>query len=158
MATETFHTTTTWVGNDGTGTTEPTFGRDSELSADGRPTIPAAPPPKFGGDLSGWSPEDLLGVAVSQCHMLWFLHLCQRNSVVVESYVDHTSTVLETQGSKGAVTGVDLRATVQVSAGEAELVHSLFDKAGELCYVARSLNCPVTHSIEVVGADPTARS
>lgn len=158
MATEVFHTTTTWAGNDGTGTAEPTFGRDSELSAESRPTIPGGPTPQYGGDHTGWSPEDLLGLAVSQCHMLWFLHLCQRNSVVVESYVERTSTTLQTHGSKGVVTGVDLDATVELSSGDVELARTLFDKAGELCYIARTLNCPVTHRVEVVAVDPAARS
>ena len=147
--------TITWTGNDGTGTADGSFSRESEIAADGRPTIPASPPANFAGAEGGWSPEDLLAAAVSQCHMLWFLHLCARNGVIVQSYVDNATATLETQGSKGSITAVALRATVGISAGEAELTHSLFEKAGDLCYIAKSLNCPVTHHLDVV-IDPGA--
>ncbi len=100
MGTHQFDTTLRWTGNDGRGTAPKDFGRDGELEAEGRPTLPTLPPSAFAGGEGGWSPEHLLVGAVSQCHMLWYLHLCQRNGVVVEDYVDHASGELEVTGSK----------------------------------------------------------
>lgn len=151
MGTHQFDTTLRWTGNDGRGTAPKDFGRDGELEAEGRPTLPTLPPSAFAGGEGGWSPEHLLVGAVSQCHMLWYLHLCQRNGVVVEDYVDHASGELEVTGSKGAMASVTLRAEVRISAGDPQAATELFTTAGELCYVARSLNCPVHHVVEVTG-------
>ena len=52
--------TTTWTGDCGTGTSGyRDFDRDHESVADGRPPLLL-----------------LLVAALSQCHMLWYLHLC----------------------------------------------------------------------------------
>ena len=140
-----FRTTLSWVGNDGTGTATPTYAKDGELAAEGRPTIPTIPPDGTGG----WSPEHLLLGSVSQCHMLWYLHLCARNGVVVESYEDDATCRLEVTGSEGAVRDVALHARVGISSGEVDTAVGLFELAGEKCYVARSLAEPVRHTVEV---------
>lgn len=152
MATELFDVTLTWTGNDGTGTSTGRFSREGELAAERRPTIPTSSRPARPDAVHGWTPEDLLAGSVAECHMLWFLHLCSRNAITVESYVDNATATLETEGSHGSVTLVELRATVDISAGDIELTRTLFDKAGELCYIANSLNCPVHHEITVRGA------
>jgi organic hydroperoxide reductase OsmC/OhrA len=140
-----FRTTLTWVGNDGSGTSTRSYAKDGELAADGRPTIPTIPPDGTGG----WSPEHLLLGSVSQCHMLWYLHLCARNGVVVESYEDSASCRLVVEGSTGSVRDVTLHAVVEISSGDPATAREIFDLAGEKCYVARSLAEPVAHSVAV---------
>ena len=44
--------------------------------------------PGYLGDGSRHNPEDLLVAALSACHMLWYLHLCAVNRVVVTDYED----------------------------------------------------------------------
>lgn len=144
-----YEITQRWTGNDGSGTSTSRFGRQGELAAEGRPTIPTGPSRDFQGEGGNWSPEDLLAGAVSQCQMLWYLHLCSRNDIVVEDYSDRCTAYLEVDKSRGQVTEVTLDAEVTISAGDRELAERLFEKAGELCYVARSLNCPVRHQISV---------
>jgi organic hydroperoxide reductase OsmC/OhrA len=149
------HVTQRWVGNDGNGTADADFGRDGELAADGRPTIPTGPTPEYQGGPGSWSPEDLLAGAVSQCTMLWFLHLCQRNAVVVSSYVDDVTATLVVAGSSGEVSEVALDVTVGIATGDEALVRSLFEKANDLCYVARSLTTDVVHRLTIDGPSAT---
>ncbi|MFZ4517880.1 MAG: OsmC family protein [Microthrixaceae bacterium] len=151
MAVHHFETTLRWTGNDGRGTGPRDFARHGELDAADRPTVPTLPPPAFAGGEGGWSPEHLLVGAVSQCHMLWYLHLCQRNGVVVEDYVDHASGELEVARAEGRMASVTLRAEVRISAGDPEVARDLFATAGELCYITRSLNCPVELHVQVSG-------
>jgi organic hydroperoxide reductase OsmC/OhrA len=69
--------TTTWTGDRGTGTSGyRDYDRDHESVADGRPPLPGSSDPAFRGDPARWNPELLLVAALSQCHMLWYLHLC----------------------------------------------------------------------------------
>ena len=105
------------------------------------------------GAPGNWSPEDLLAGAVSQCTMLWFLHLCQRNSVVVSSYIDHATANLTVEGSRGALSEIALDVSVSIAAGDEDLVRSLFEKANELCYVARSLTTSVVHQLRIERTD-----
>ena len=144
-----FAVTLAWTGNDGRGTSVRDFARDSELLAEHRPTIPGGPTPSFAGDGSGWSPEDLLIGAVAQCHMLWYLHLCARNGIDVQTYTDHATGVLEVERADGAMTSIDLRADVAIAAGDPALAEQLFTVAGEHCYIARSVNFPVHHAVTV---------
>ena len=71
-----YETTVTWTGNRGTGTSGyRDYDRSCDLAAQGRPTIPATSDPLFRGDPARWNPELLLVVSLSQCHLLWYLHL-----------------------------------------------------------------------------------
>ena len=86
----TYEVTVTWTGNRGTGTSGyRDFDRAHDIAAEGRPVIEASSDPSFRGDRSRWNPEQLLVAALSDCHMLWYLHLCAVGGVVVESYVDN---------------------------------------------------------------------
>ncbi len=73
-----------WTGNQGTGTAGyRTYARDHLVSAPGRPDIAGSSDPQFRGDPKRWNPVKLLVAALSQCHMLWYLHLCADDGVVV---------------------------------------------------------------------------
>src|SRR5690349_8737377 len=73
----TYAVTTTWTGNRGAGTASyRAYGRDHDLLAEGRPALPASTDPAFRGDPERWNPELLLVAALSDCHLLSYLHLC----------------------------------------------------------------------------------
>ena len=57
------------------------YSRNHEISAVGKPIVPLFDP-AFNGD-PGCQLEDLLVASLSGCHMLWYLHLCAVNKVVV---------------------------------------------------------------------------
>ena len=80
-----FEVSVQWTGNAGTGTSGyKDYRRDNELSAGGKQIIAGSADKAFHGDRSRWNPEELLIAALSQCHMLSFLHVASaaaRNSV-----------------------------------------------------------------------------
>src|SRR5919204_989637 len=84
-----YHTTVTWTGNRGTGTSGyRDYARDHDITADGPPPIAGSSDPTYRGDRTRWNPEQLLVASLSQCHMLWYLHLCADAGIVVTAYHD----------------------------------------------------------------------
>jgi organic hydroperoxide reductase OsmC/OhrA len=138
---------TQWSGNHGTGTSDyKGYSRSHVIRAAGKPDISGSSDKAFHGDVTRWNPEELLIAALSQCHMLSFLHVAQSAGVVVESYLDHATGILETVADgSGRVTEVTLRPTIEISAGDISSVPSLHHRASDLCFIANSVNFPVTH-------------
>jgi len=61
-----------WTGNQGSGTSAyRAYSRNHEISAAGKPVVPASSDPAFNGDPGRYNPEDLLVASLSGCHMLW---------------------------------------------------------------------------------------
>jgi organic hydroperoxide reductase OsmC/OhrA len=138
----------TWTGNRGTGTSEyRAYDRDHDVTADGRPVIAASSEPLFRGDPARWNPELELVAALSQCHMLWYLHLCAAAGVIVTSYTDHAAgTMTEADDGGGRLTGVVLRPQVTVASPQmTETAASLHAEAHTKCFIANSVNFPVRH-------------
>lgn len=137
-----------WTGNRGTGTSGyRDYGRQHIVTAEGKPPIQGSADRTFHGDADRWNPEELLLSALSQCHMLSYLHVAVRHGVVVVAYSDAASATLEmaTDGS-GRLTGATLRPTVTVAEpAMRDLAESLHHEASSLCFIAASVNFPVTH-------------
>ena len=135
-----------WTGNLGQGTANYRgYKRDHEISAQGKPPVPASSDPNFRGDRTRYNPEELLVASLSACHMLWYLHLCSEAGIVVTDYEDEAKGVMtETSDGGGHFTSVTLRPAVKVAAGaDNELAMKLHDKAHHLCFIANSVNFPV---------------
>lgn len=142
----TYQTTTTWTGNQGTGTSGYTdYERSHTILAEGKKPLEASSDKPFRGDGSKYNPEELLLASVSGCHMLWYLHLCAVNNVVVESYVDEAFGEMRTEaGGGGRFTRILLKPRIVVQAeGMLEQAAALHHQAHELCFIANSLNFPV---------------
>jgi organic hydroperoxide reductase OsmC/OhrA len=138
----------TWTGNDGAGTaTYRAYRRDHVVSAEGRPAIDGSSDPAFRGDRGRWNPEQLLVVSLSQCHMLWYLHLCAEAGVVVVDYRDEAEgTMAENADGSGQFTSVTLRPVVAVAeAPMVERATALHHEVTSRCFIARSVNFPVRH-------------
>ena len=151
----TYETTVTWTGNRGTGTSGyRDYDRSCDIAAPGRPVIAASSDPLFRGDPTRWNPEQLLVASLSQCHLLWFLHLAADAGVVVTSYVDEAvGTMAEQAGGAGRFTEVVLRPRVTVAdPAMIPAVAALHDRAHELCFIAQSVNFPVRHEPVTVAA------
>lgn len=148
-----YETTVRWTGNKGTGTSAyRAYGRDHEISAAGKPVIHASADAAFLGDATRYNPEDLLVASLSTCHMLWYLHLCAVDKVVVLDYEDHaTGTMEESADGGGRFIEVTLRPRITVSKdSDLAKAKSLHHDAHEKCYVANSVNFPV-------GCEPVIR-
>jgi len=88
----------------------------------------------------------MLLMALSSCHMLWFLHLCSINKIVVEEYCDEAEAeMVEHADGSGEFSQATLRPSVVISSGDESLIDELHRKANELCFIARSVNFPVRH-------------
>jgi organic hydroperoxide reductase OsmC/OhrA len=83
--------------------------------------------------------------------MLWYLHLCATSGVVVVDYQDRAAgTMAETHGGSGHFTSVALHPVVTVA--EASMIikaRELHQQAHKMCFIARSVNFPVTHQPEI---------
>lgn len=137
----------TWTGNRGTGTSAyGDYTRDHEVAADGPDAIAGSSDPAFRGDKRRWNPEQLLVASLSQCHMLWYLHLCADAGVVVTAYVDHALGAMTETADGGRFTEVVLRPHVTVaSPGMVETATRLHTDAHRACFIANSVNFPVRH-------------
>ena len=141
-----------WTGNRGEGTsTYRAYGRDHLVGAEGKSEIAGSADRAFRGDRERWNPEELLVVALSQCHMLAYLHLCAVSGVVVVAYEDEPEGVMvETRAGGGRFAEVTLRPVVTVAAGSmTETARDLHSRAHELCFIAASVSFPVAHEPEI---------
>ena len=148
-----YTTRVTWTGNNGTGTSDyQAYGRDHIISVEGKPDIPGSSDPIFRGTNSRYSPEDSLVAALSACHMLWYLHLCAVNNVVVESFIDQASGVLlENSDGSGQFSEVTLHPVITVKEkGMIDKAIELHQDAHQMCFLARSVNFPIHHKAEIL--------
>lgn len=142
-----------WTGNRGGGTTgSRDFGRQVVLRAAGKPDLLTSADVPFHGDADRWNPEELLLAALSECHLLSYLHVAVLHGVVVTGYTDAATGDLEvTPDGAGRFIRVDLRPRVEL-ADEAQraLADSLHGEADGLCFIANSVNFPVRHEPEAL--------
>jgi organic hydroperoxide reductase OsmC/OhrA len=154
-ATHHYEITVEWTSNRGEGTVGyRAYARDHEVTADRRPAIAGSSDRAFRGSPERWDPERLLVAALSQCHMLSYLHLCAEAGVVVVRYTDRAEgTMRQTPDGGGHFIEVMLRPLVTVS--EKSMVSAareLHGRAYELCFIASSVNFPVRHDPSVEAA------
>jgi len=147
----TYAVTVTWTGNLGEGTRHYRgYKRNHTVSTDGRPDLLGSADPTFHGDRGRWNPEQLLLAALSQCHLLSYLHVCVNEGVVVAGYADEaTGTMTTDPDGSGRFTGVLLRPRVTVTetsmVAAAQRAHH---RANQLCFIANSVSFPVRHEPE----------
>lgn len=149
----TYEVTVTWTGNTGTGTSSYAgYSRDHEVSVPGAATIPASSDPAFRGDPTRVNPEQLLVASLSQCHMLWYLHLAAQAGIVVTAYQDAATGTIRTEpDGSGRFEQVTLRPRVVLAAGNDQaLAMDLHERVGGYCFIARSMNFPVRHRPSVL--------
>ncbi len=138
-----------WHGS----TADPAYSPDAQALAPGKPGIPVSSAPEFRGNPVHWNPEDLLGVALSTCHMLTFLALCAKAKVEVKDYEDHAESILDTVGKVTRVTEIHLRPIIRVAPGTSQAkVLELFEKAHKYCFVANSVASKVVLAARVLEA------
>ncbi|MDQ1137446.1 organic hydroperoxide reductase OsmC/OhrA [Microbacterium sp. SORGH_AS 1204] len=142
----------TWTGDRGSGTSGyRDYDRAVTLEVDGKPAIAASADKPFRGDPAKWNPEELLLAALSECHLLSYLHACVTVGVVVTAYEDDASgTMREDGNSGGAFTEVVLRPRVRVvEESMVEAARAAHRQAREWCFIANSVNFPVRHEPEI---------
>ncbi len=146
--------TVAWQGNRGTGTSGyRDYSRDCRLTADGKPDLLGSADPTFRGDRARWNPEELLVAALSQCHLLSYLHSAVTHGVVVTAYTDAPVGTMSQEGQGGQFTSVVLRPRVTITdPAQVALARSIHREASDNCFIAASVSFPVTHEPEILVA------
>src|ERR1041385_2569193 len=109
--------TVTWTGNKGQGTKDYTaYERSHTVEIKGKKKLLCSSDSAFRGDKKKYNPEDMLLASLSACHMLWYLHLCADQGVVVLEYNDEAEAkMITTSSGAGYFTEVVLNPTVVVA-------------------------------------------
>ena len=125
------------------------YSRGHSLSFDGGTVVPASASPHVVGKWAveaAVDPEEMLVAALSNCHMLTFLHKARLAGFVATEYADAAEGVMEEIApGKLALTKAWLRPQITWG-GEApsadQLAH-LHHEAHEECYIANSVKSEV---------------
>ena len=147
-----------WTGNRGTGTSGyRDYGRDHLITATGKAPISGSADPAFHGDADRWNPEELLLAALSECHLMSYLHVAVKHGVQVVAYADGAvGSMVQTTDGGGHFTEATLRPRVTVAdPGQVELAQSLHAEAARLCFIGAAVNFKVVHepvTVAVTGA------
>jgi organic hydroperoxide reductase OsmC/OhrA len=148
VAEHTYEVDVVWTGNLGTGTSGyRAYARDHDVRAAGRPVIPGSSDPVFRGDPARWNPEQLLVASLSQCHMLWYLHLCADAGVVVTEYRDRPLGTMNDDRFLSVLLRPQITVTDPSMITQGYQLHA---DAHKKCFIANSVNFPVTHEPTVV--------
>lgn len=138
-----------WTGNSGAGTAHyKAYARTWDIAVPGKPVVHCSNDPLLGGDPGKMNPEDLLLSALSACHMLWYLHYASEAGIVVTRYVDCPLGLAEVgRGGAGRFISAQLRPVIGVVPGsDLALAQSLHHRISAVCFIARSVNFPVTYT------------
>ena len=143
-----YNTKIIWTGNQGLGTIDAgAYQRSHTLFIEHKVDILCSSDTRFRGDASKHNPEDALVYALSSCHMLWYLHICADNGIVITDYIDNvTGTMIEVPGGGGHFTEVTLHPIVTITdKTKIDLANALHSEANKKCFIANSSNFKITH-------------
>ena len=96
-------------------------------------------------------PEEAFIASLSSCHMLFFLSIAAKKKLLVDSYIDSATGVLEKDSTgKTAITLVTLHPVIQYSGKlpsmeEEQKIHHL---AHQECFIANSVKTKIEITIE----------
>lgn len=144
-----YKTSIEWTGNNGTGTSSyKSYDRSHLLKVESKPVIECSSDVAFNGDATKFNPEELLLASVSSCHMLWYLHLCAENKIIIIAYTDEATGIMkEDQDGSGKFISINLSPSIILSEESMEdTAMALHRLANKKCFIANSLNFKVTHS------------
>ncbi|HEV7955752.1 MAG: peroxiredoxin [Microbacteriaceae bacterium] len=145
-----------WLGNRGTGTSGyRDYGREHAISGEGKPPISGSSDRVFHGNADRWNPEELLLSALSQCHLLSYLHVASSHGIIVTSYTDNpVGTMKQSTDGGGRFVSVTLRPVVTVADDAmVDAAHHLHAEASTKCFIAASVNFPVHYESSTIVAE-----
>jgi len=142
-----------WTGNRGIGTTNyKSYDRDYTIHINNKTIIQGSSDAAFRGDSTKHNPEELLLVSLSSCHMLWYLHLCSEEGIIVTEYIDNAKGEMkEEPNGCGRFVSVTLFPKVTITEKAwIEKAEALHKKANQMCFIANSVNFPVYHKPTII--------
>lgn len=145
-----------WTGNRGEGTNNYRgYDRTWDIAVTGKEIVHCSNDPLLGGDPAKMNPEDLMISALSACHMLWYLHFASDAGIIVTSYKDRPvgCGVIE-KGGAGRFAKAVLRPEITIRPGsDIKTATAIHHKIHSVCFIARSVNFPVSYEPEFIIAD-----
>lgn len=121
------------------------FSRDVVIQADGPGELLGSAAKPFHGDAARWNPEHLLLAALAECHILSYLYVAGQAELEVEKVMVRGELTLEAGAEGGQVTSATLYPEVWVAdAMQLPRARELHEEAHRQCFIARSVNFPVT--------------
>ena len=147
-----YEATVIWTGNSGKGTQNyKNYDRSYRICINDKPEILGSSDVAFRGDSTKYNPEELLITAIASCHMLWYLHLCAEENVVITAYKDFVSGSMKIDANgRGGFSKVVLNPTITISEiSMKEKAIELHQKANEFCFIANSINFPIEHVVKI---------
>ena len=167
-----FAATLTWTGAPlivspaGPRATYDGYSRECRVEMAGKPPLIASAAEAFRGDPKLHNPEDMLVAALSTCHALSYLAECAKAGIGVLSYRDGAEGVMAIVNAPGVATTMDRKMrfvsvllkpeVVIADAAKLEQARALHYAAHDACFIANSVNFPVTHEATVTAATLTA--
>ncbi|MDP3852963.1 OsmC family protein [Phenylobacterium sp.] len=139
-----------WTLKEGEDFAKGRYSRGHTLSFDGGTVVPASASPHVVGRWAveaAVDPEEMFIAALSNCHMLTFLHKARLAGFVATAYRDHASGIMEEIApGRMAVTKVTLNPQIvwEGAAPDAAALAHLHHEAHEECFIANSVNTEVT--------------
>ena len=143
--------------------TDGKYSRAHNWAFDGGAVVPASSSPQVVkvpfSDPAGVDPEEALVVALSSCHMLFFLDFARQRGFVVEAYVDE-AVGLVAKGGDGRVqmTRVTLKPRIVFTGDKRPTgfdVEAIHHTAHEACYIANSVKSEIVVDGACEGVIPT---
>ena len=110
------------------------------LSSEGKPDLPVACPPEWGGHPNIWSPEDLFVGSVEVCTMTTFLFLADRERIDISSYQSESKMVAQMLDKGFGIPNVEVSVHIGVFREEdVPIVERLMKEIEKWCLVSKSL-------------------
>lgn len=134
------------------------YSRGHTVAFDGGTVVPASASPHVVGRWAveaAVDPEEMLVAALSNCHMLSFLHVARLAGFVVTAYRDHAEGVMgDIAPGRQAITRVVLhpRMAWRGPVPDPGALAAMHHEAHEVCYIANSVRTEVI----VAAAEPDA--
>ena len=145
----------TWTGAAmGTTSSYESYSRDHLIEVPGKPPLAGSADKVFRGDSSRHNPEDLLVMSLSACHMLTYLAEAARAGVHVVAYSDEAGGTMQLKDGRMRFTDVSLRPTLLIAKdSDPALAMRLHEKAHKHCFIANSVNFPISCDARVSVAE-----
>ena len=147
----THEATVAWRRGDGEVFTDNRYSRRHEWRCDGGAVVPASSSPHVVrvplSDPAAVDPEEAFVAVLASCHMLFFLSFAAGGGWAVERYTDTAHGMIgKREDGRDAMIAVTLDPEI-VFAGDApsqEVLADLHHRAHEACFLANSVNFPVS--------------
>ena len=136
-----------WLGNE-----NGRHHRDDRLyniQIEGKNAFKGSADKPFFGNPELYNPEDLLISSLSACHMMSYLYLCRKEGIRIISYQDNPNGILKIdENDAGRFESVELNPKIQLVTPEAkQRALELHKEASQLCFIANSVNFPITYKV-----------